>query len=138
MDKPEYWADELTGIFHWAVDGLRRLLRDGFTESPECSVFLEECKRDSNPARVFLEETCEEREGASIGTNDLYKQYRKWCEENGTHPLGERMFGKEVKRAFPKMDRQRGSSRANREYSYIGIDYVREDGYFIEEPKLEG
>src|SRR5262249_44444554 len=63
MDKPEYWQDELDAIFTCALKGLARLRDRGhFSDSALCEEALTNYQRDCNPARVFLEETCETSE----------------------------------------------------------------------------
>jgi P4 family phage/plasmid primase-like protien len=48
---------ELPGIFNWAYQGLRKLMADGqFIEPERCKEAISEYRRDTNPAKVFLEE----------------------------------------------------------------------------------
>ncbi len=50
-------AAELPGIFNWSLAGLRKLILDGrFIEPKKCKEMLAEYRRDTNPAKVFLEE----------------------------------------------------------------------------------
>lgn len=124
MDKPEWWqrAGELPGMFNWAVAGLYRLRQQRrFTHSALCSEAVEDYRLEVNPARAFLVGHYEHCEHASVGTADLYEAYAKWCRSNGYHPLGERQFGKEVRRTFPRAQRRRGGSRGDRFWFYGGI-----------------
>jgi putative DNA primase/helicase len=132
MDKHTWWEDsgECPGIFNWAVAGLHRLRQQGhFTASSICTEALEDYKTEVNPAKEFLTETCEENSYAEISCSSLYDAYKKWCNENGYRQLGERQFGKEVKRLFPRSEKRRTSQQGDREYKYFGI-LTKKEGLF--------
>lgn len=132
LDKPSWWADsgELPGVLNWALDGLRRLHAQGqFTESKVCAEALEEHRTECNPARQFLlDHFTEEKDPLAAGnakviTSEVYQSYRKWCEASGYHPLGERLFGKEIIRTFRSAKRARiqdGFSN-RRVWCYVGV-----------------
>jgi P4 family phage/plasmid primase-like protien len=128
MDKPSWWgaSGELPGAFNWAVAGLRRLRKQGRFTAPKVSVeALNEYRQESNPARVFLVENYEAADanqpGAEVKCAELYRDYKTWAEGNGYRPLGERAFGKEVRRAFPQVERRRLGSRGGQEWHYVGV-----------------
>lgn len=124
MDKDWWWikSGELPGIFRWALGGLRRLREQKrFTESELCNTALEDYRIESNPAREFLVDNCETNEFFSVMTQDLYAAYKKWCNEHGYHPLGEKMFGREVARIFPMAIRKRTRDDGILKYEYAGI-----------------
>lgn len=123
MDKPTWWewSGELPGILNWAIAGLHRLrLQRRFTESKIGASALEEYRNESNSARAFLKSCCRECE-AQVDRHELYDAYKKWCKENGYHPVHETNFGKEVKRVFPKSEKRRIGSDGNRHHAYFGI-----------------
>jgi phage/plasmid-associated DNA primase len=126
MDKPAWWvrSGELSGIFNWAVKGLRRLQeKNKFTEPSVCQEALEQYRVDCNPAQAYLLEACREEEKGSVPTNDLYSDYSLWCDQNGYQPLGSAEFGKVVVRTFPKITKKRVGGRASdRKNAYQGID----------------
>ncbi len=124
MDKPQWWeaSGELPGILNWAIAGLYRLRDQGhFTQSSVCDAALAEYRSESNPAMIFLADTCQESPYSSTQTLELYKEYRKWCDSNGYKPLGERMLGKQVKRQFPSCQKRRLGSDGDRVTVYEGI-----------------
>lgn len=127
MDKDWWWeaSGELPGIFNWALRGLVRLRRQGrFTASKLSTDAVEEYREESNPARMFLHEFCETCSGTSIISSKLYEHYADWIKQNGYKPLGEKQFGKEVKRVFPLTERKYGGSRADRYYRYDGLTFT--------------
>jgi len=128
MDSVEYWSSnsELPGMLWWAIQGLARLRSQrGFTKSTVCEEALEEYRTESNPARAFLIENVEEKFGSLIPASLLYRLYRKWVNEHGNMPLGERQFGKEIIRAFKNCKRWRYGTRENRFWGYDGIDFTQ-------------
>lgn len=154
MDKVDWWerTGELPGLFNWAIEGLRRLRERGRFQIPEmCREAVQEYRSESNPARTFLLEFYTfvdpspqvDAEGQpiiqtdsfayEIETQELYKAYRDWCDVNGYKALGERTFGKEVVRSFPKTKKRRGGLRTHRYYLYSGIARQEE----IERPENE-
>jgi P4 family phage/plasmid primase-like protien len=124
MDKPWWWVEsgELPGIFNWAVEGLRHLQQHGdFVEPSLCRDALEEYRTENNPARAFLEETCQADPEGVVRSEDLYRTYRDWCTANGYYPLGSRAFGKEVVRVFRDVKRVQRGTRDNRFWAYCGL-----------------
>ncbi len=126
MDKPEWWdrSGELPGIFWWAVLGLHRLRRQGgFTESEKSKAAVAEYREETNPARAFLHECCEDGTGdaAAVFSSTLYDAYCRWCKSHGYHSLGEATFGKEVLRVFPNAEKRRFGGKGSRQYGYAGV-----------------
>ncbi|MCG3138653.1 MAG: hypothetical protein HJJLKODD_02520 [Phycisphaerae bacterium] len=106
MDKSAYWADELPGIFGWAIVGLHRLRQQGrFTEPEICREALAEYRIECNPCGTFLSERYVTGAGYQ-SCGELYANYADWSRSNGYHPLGEIAFGKEVRRTFPDVERK--------------------------------
>jgi P4 family phage/plasmid primase-like protien len=123
MDKPAWWvaSGELPGIFNWAVEGLRRLNKQGrFTEAKLSQEALEQHRTDCNSARAFLKENCFEATTA-VATERLYERYQEWCKRNGYQSFGEKTFGKEVVRVFPKVRKRKLGSRTGRQNFYQGL-----------------
>jgi P4 family phage/plasmid primase-like protien len=124
MDDSAWWlaSGELPGILNWALIGLDRLRRqDRFTRSEICECALAEYRTESNPARMFLLETCHESLDRETACADLYRAYRDWCSDNGYLPLADRAFGKEVRRVFPKAERRDMQIGGSRGYFYRGL-----------------
>lgn len=123
MDKAWWWQQscELPGMFIWALKGLARLRHQGrFTESEVMAESIEDYQEDINPAKSFLKDHFEKSDG-SVKSQFVYSLYARWCEHNGYRALGERMFGKEVKRCLPFVNRVYGGEKKNRYWQYEGI-----------------
>jgi putative DNA primase/helicase len=136
MDKPWWWeqSGELPGIFNWALLGLHRLRQQtGFSDSSLSTEALEDYRLESNPARAFLKEHLEECNSEltdnpkGIRSQYLYRLYKAWAENGNYRPLGERVFGKEVKRTFPTCGHHRGGVRSDRYWFYQNIKFISEE-----------
>jgi phage/plasmid-associated DNA primase len=104
-----------------------------FTESTKGKDAILEYREETNPARSFLLQSCElASAGSIVFCADLYAAYCKWCKANGYHSLGERRFGKEVRRVFAESGKGRGTSRTDKRYYYFGIVFSGEESGVIE------
>jgi putative DNA primase/helicase len=114
---------ELPGILNWALEGLRNLNAAGrFTVPENSKSMLEQYRQDANPARAFLLENYQSTtNGECICCETLYQEYANWCKDRNYHPLADRSFGKEVRRAFPAIERKRTGGRAARKWAYEGL-----------------
>jgi putative DNA primase/helicase len=76
---------ELSGIFNWAVEGLRQLRSAGrFKVPPVCEEASEHFRCESNPAQEYLVETYEQGiDGDSVACASIYAHYTGWCAERG-------------------------------------------------------
>ena len=114
--------DELPGVFLWALAGLARLLENnGFSSSEIVTTATEEYKLEENPTRIFLLDNYEEAEGY-VEVKEIYSEYVTWCKDFGYESLNNLTFGKEVRRAFPKVANKMGSvDTGKRCRIYLGI-----------------
>ena len=89
IDDPnlsEKICEELEGIFLWAFEGLRRLVKNNFkfTESDRARMNRDMVKRDANNIELFMESQGYIKRGdnQSISSKELAKIYETWCDEN--------------------------------------------------------
>lgn len=130
MDTVAFWQrhGELPGILNWAIAGLARLrAQGGFTESEVMQQAIQDYQEEMNPARAFLLANFETNQGTSLESPDIYKFYRKWCEENGHHPLSSGIFGKEVRRVFPTAERHQKTQSGNKTWCWKGIKFSQDE-----------
>src|SRR5262249_634720 len=94
----EELAEELSGIFNWAVEGARSLRTQGHFVEPEGSrLAKEEFKRESNSARLYLEETCAVDAEGSIPKIPLCERYPGWCKGSGYMLFNEHNYAEGVR-----------------------------------------
>lgn len=92
---------ELSGIFNWVLEGLKRLLaQKKFTESEAVKNQLEQYKKQSDTVQLFLED-----EGYTKATDDykpfkdLFSEYRIYCIESGYRSCSKRTFSERLRNA---------------------------------------
>lgn len=80
---------ELSGVFNWILDGLRRLLRqNGFSKSEAVNQMIETFKLESDSVAMFIEDECYQRSvNNSIRLKEIYPLYRSYCIDNGVRPV---------------------------------------------------
>jgi P4 family phage/plasmid primase-like protien len=118
---------ELPGILNFALNGLRRLHTNaGFTTSAICAAALDEYRIESNPERQFLKEHYEPNVMDSVPSGEMYEAYQRWCGSNGYKAINAGAFGKDVYRAFPTIQKVRGSAGLPKKrcWIYSGVHAV--------------
>jgi phage/plasmid-associated DNA primase len=88
---------------------------------------IREYKEEMNPARVFLQQNLESCNSGILLASEVYKIYKKWTEENGYRPLSERVFGKEVRRVFPKSTRVHRGPSNGRYWCYEFVKFSQDE-----------
>jgi putative DNA primase/helicase len=115
---------ELPGIFNWAVQGFARLWkRKRFVEPKSAVQERETFRRESNPARQFLEDTCQCDPRDSVSKQMLYTEYHEYCAARGVRPLNEANFAREVQSVFPSVTVSRPREDGSRPRIYKGLRY---------------
>lgn len=129
----KWWREsgELSGIFNWAMEGLRRLRARGhFVEPDHCKEGKAAMKHDSNPARIFLDENCTGAKDGVVSSRELYRAYARITKDGGYNPLGEQLFAKEVKRHFPTAELTKNAHRqpdGSRSRMWTGVRLLLEE-----------
>lgn len=130
MDSAEWWIDsgESPGILMWAIAGLGRLQKNRrFTKCQLSEDMIEDFKLDSNPAAEFFNEYLEANNEGSIESKKLYEMYQHWCKNVNAKPVGNRKFGKELRRKFPDIDKVRVRDRNSLEWHYKKIIFTTDE-----------
>ena len=89
---------EAEGIVLWCLEGLHRLIRNGFefNISDRAKKNLEDLMENENNIISFLNSSgyVRREEGTYASSSQLYFAYRKWCEDNLEKPRAENTFKK--------------------------------------------
>ncbi len=86
--------NELAGVFNWIIAGLKRLLKaEKFTESKIVRNTLDGYKRESNSVACFIDE---EPDIVGSSLKAAYQEYRTYCLDSGSKPLGRNNFSKRL------------------------------------------
>jgi putative DNA primase/helicase len=117
---------ELPGILLWAVEGRRRLQRQGqFTEPAICVAAREEYRHENNPIRAYFEEHLEINPDGFVFCSDLIQSVQMDVCDRGFPRPNEAQIGKELKRFASRVERRKGPARpdGSRPYVYFGVAF---------------
>lgn len=112
---------ERTGIFNWALQGLRRLREQGrFTVSESSPVAS--YKDAYHPTRGFIDDYLTEVEGGFASNAILGGWYKSWCIANGTKPNVELpQLQEAIIARFPSVSHSRRSVEGRQQRGLINI-----------------
>lgn len=126
-DLKDQLLPELPEIMHWALEGLKRLMKNKwiFSVSAAFEETKEAFKLASNPVLQFVTSNfiinTKTPTPNKYNTQTFRRLYREWCVESGHHPLSEESLGKDMKRLGIKKERQTTGKRL---YFYVGIEPI--------------
>lgn len=95
-------SGEKSGVFNWAIEGLRRLRSNGgkFTISKKSREMVEDMKRDMFPLADFCDEVCVIENDVEILSGDLYSAYQYFCKQRDIKHMSQNKFTKHLKSSY--------------------------------------
>ena len=92
----EKMMTEVEGIFLWALEGLKRLIRNDYCFSFSSAIEnnLSAIQSSTNTVESFMTSTgyIEFHADASASTKDIYDVYKQFCWDNSFHPVSSKQF----------------------------------------------
>ena len=119
----EKFKMEADGIFFFALEGLRRLMRQEYKFS-ETEVNREELQRyreASDSIVSFVKECCVMDTKYTTYSGEAFNAYQNYCNEFGMKPYGHNKFVENIKSAFPELKSGRDSISGNRTLEGIKV-----------------
>lgn len=92
-DLDKKLADEMAGIFNWALEGLMDWKKHGLKPPSKVSAATMEYRMQEDLLQSFIDNCIEVTQGNSISATDLYRYYEWYCEQNGITKLSSTKFG---------------------------------------------
>ena len=90
-------AEELSGIFNWALIGLRRLIKRGGFEHIETEKVSEQYRRMSSSLLAFVEDYVEVAGGEEwVSKEEFYNAYIGYCKAEGLPTKAKNVVGREL------------------------------------------
>lgn len=104
IDKFRLEAD---GIFLFALEGLKRLMKNRFkfSETDVNRAELQQYREESDSVLLFIRDCCETDEDYVVGSTELFNAYKDYCDECGLKPYSQRMFVQQLTTALPNVCR---------------------------------
>lgn len=99
---------ELSGVFNWVLDGLKRLLtQKNFTHSEAVVKQIELYRLQSDSVQLFLQdEGFEKCTNESQQVKQLFSLYTTYCSENGYHRVSNKNFTERLRNAGFLLERK--------------------------------
>lgn len=80
-------VDERPGIFNYILTGWKRLRVNGrFTRPDQCEKLLQEYQMDNDTEATYADERLDFHAKNKVSSDELYQDYKQWCEGNGFRP----------------------------------------------------
>jgi len=118
-------SKELSGIFNWAMEGLRRRLERGgyFVQPKSGSAYLELMTELGNPIGTFVEDALVFEADAAVSKDDVFACYSRWAIKRKIPPGSELAFKRRFLAATQEYNIEVGVERQNgvRSHVYRGI-----------------
>jgi len=90
--------ETLSTVLNWALEGLRRLDKQGrFTISDQMIEVKEQYELENDNVAAFVDEMIEFPVECNIPKTWLYQKYVEYCDNSGTKPIGKRRFIARIK-----------------------------------------
>lgn len=120
---------ELSGLFNWALEGLKRLLEaKEFSYSKSIEETRELYNRMSSPAKAFLDINVIQDSDGTIEKPDLYRAFVDYCHVNNLATLSQEVFSKKVLEFFGSGVRtEKVRTPTGRKYAWKGIRIINEE-----------
>lgn len=94
--------EELSGLFNWAMDGLKRLKSTGkFSYNKTVEENRMAYERKADPIKGFVQDKLEYSDGATLPKEFVWKLYSTWCKEQKVSAINEQWFSRRLKDALP-------------------------------------
>ena len=87
---------ESSGILNWLVSGARRWKGEGLKPPHEVEEAVKEYRSEEDLVGQWFESRVEYLKGNQLPANELYSNFRGWCEEQGIHALSQPTFGRRL------------------------------------------
>ena len=118
LDK---FRQEADGIFLFALEGLKRLMKNNFKFSVTDTNIqeLQKYREDSNSVLSFANDCCEFDPKYEAVRTDVYNQYKNYCTACGLSPYSQKSFNNELETAYPSL--VRGTDSLGKRRTWKGI-----------------
>lgn len=135
-------ATELPGIFNWAVAGWKRLQERGqFTAPASVADLVEDIQDAGSEIGQFVKERCVVEAGAKVPKEDLYSEWKRWCESEGKKEPGTaNHFARHLRAFVPTLRSERLRVGEGRIYYFCGIrltTYRDDQAALSDDPELD-
>jgi putative DNA primase/helicase len=115
---------ELPGILNWALTGLSELIanNNAFTRLASAEEAIIAMRDLASPVAAFVREQCQLGPDCRIAVDSLYGAFKSWAEDNGHSKRSKQTFGRDLRAAYPSIQKIRSREGEERYHEYVGIN----------------
>lgn len=124
-------VEEISGLFNWAMDGLKRLKNNGkFSYTKTVEENKEQYERKSDPIKGFVNDMLIYSEGEYLLKENLRKIYADWCIKEKVAVINDVWLSRKIKDALPgcfttRLTMESGDNDT-RKYVYMNVSLKNE------------
>lgn len=118
------FADELPGMFNWALRGCSDWQREGMGEPPEVRIATADYRDDMDVLGEFLSDCCVLRREACVSSRDLYDEYKRWATDAGERPLTHRRFSLWMEHRGAQANFRKQHTREGKVWQGLGLAFA--------------
>lgn len=100
-------AQELDGIFRWAIDGCMLWQKEGLRMPKAVLDAVKEYQHEMDVISAFIDNCCITG-GGEVKASQLYSVYARWADENNEYKMSNTKFGVEMQKKFERVKRRDG------------------------------
>jgi len=116
---------ELSGIFNWAIEGLKRLrMYQQFTLHERSIIAIREQRLNCNPVLAYASEHFQPASGKDLAIDSVYQHFRHWSQMQGyVKPCSKEKFCREVMGLYLEVKKRRlGPAGGKRPWYFEGLE----------------
>lgn len=108
----EKFGAEADGIFMFALEGLKRLINNGFkfSETDKNRDELQQYREDSDSILSFVRDCCVLDPNGVVGSTEFYTAYKNYCDESGMKAYAQKTFIQGLITAYPDISRAKDTT----------------------------
>lgn len=105
LDLDKMLHRELPGIFGWAIEGAKRLIKNNyrFTRPDQSETAMKDLENESSSVVNYFRTHLEYSEDVKMTSEELYLEYQIWSAANGRKPLNSWNFLRELNGCDPRI-----------------------------------
>ncbi|MCJ7571557.1 MAG: phage/plasmid primase, P4 family [Candidatus Thermoplasmatota archaeon] len=119
--------DEMSGLFNWAIEGLKRLLKNGnFSSTKSIEEIMEQYKIMSNPIYQYCNDFLTNNPEGYILKSELWEHYVKWCKSKKLPIIPKNILTQKLSEQLPEMRIGKRGQKGKQKPCYINISWNKE------------
>ena len=128
MEEKITTEQELSGLFNWAITGLKRLLKNGgFTETQTAKALKSEWITRTDPLRAFVEKYVEIDSESYVTKDEFARKVNEFCQDCNVGELTKQYIGQNLPAVIPQVGQKKIKIDGNLTRVWNGLLIISEN-----------